>query len=71
MIEGLNLDVEIVPVVADQEIDEGVPAAAIYWEGKVTQTGTFRGEQISQPGYVELTGYAPPDSIPWRDSTGD
>lgn len=71
VVEGLDLDVEIEPVVADQEVDEGVPAAAIYWEGKVTQTGTYRGEQINQPGYIELTGYAPPDSIPWRDGSED
>ncbi len=68
IIEGLSLDVEVTPVVADQEVTEGVPDAAIYWEGKVTQIGTYRGERISQPGYVELTGYAPPDPIPWRAS---
>lgn len=71
VVEGMNLDVEIEPVVADQEVDEGVPTAAIYWEGKVRHRGTFRGEQIDQPGYVELTGYAPPDSIPWRESAAD
>ncbi len=66
VVDGLNLDVEIEPVVADQEVDEGVPPAAIYWEGKVTQTGTYRGRPIEQPGYVELTGYASPEPVPWR-----
>ncbi len=66
-VDALELDVEIEPVVADQEVDEGVPAAAIYWEGKVKQSGTYRGEQIRQPGYVELTGYVQPEAIPWRD----
>lgn len=70
VVESLDLDVEIEPVVADQEVDEGVPQAAIYWEGKVTQRGTYRGEEINQPGYVELTGYAQPEPIPWRDVQG-
>lgn len=69
VVEGLNLDVEIEPVVADQEVDEGIPQAAIYWEGKVSLAGTYRGERIDQPGYVELTGYARPEPVPWRNSS--
>lgn len=67
-VDGLNLDVEIEPVVAAQEVDEGVPEAAIYWEGKVRVDGAYRGKQIQQPGYVELTGYVNPASIPWRET---
>lgn len=66
-VDGLNLDVEVRPVVADQEVDEGVPRAAFYWEGKVVMTGTYRGEPVEQPGFVELTGYAQPEPIPWRE----
>ena len=68
-IESLDLDVEIAPVVADQEITEGVPEAAIYWEGKVELTGTYGGEPIDQPGYIELTGYVDPPVIPWREGS--
>lgn len=65
-IASIGLDVEIAPVVADQEVDEGIPRAAIYWEGKVEIAGTYRGERIEQPGYIELTGYVEPEPIPWR-----
>jgi predicted secreted hydrolase len=65
-IGGLNLDVEISPVLADQEVKTGVPLAATYWEGKVEATGVYRGRQIAQPGYVELTGYVPLPDLPWR-----
>ena len=67
VVESLDLDVEIVPVVADQEIDEGLPSAAIYWEGKVSLTGTYGAELIDQPGYIELTGYTQPDPVEWRE----
>ena len=47
--EGLDLDV--VPLLADQELD----VSFRYWEGavEVTGAGGVRGR-----GYVELTGYA-------------
>lgn len=67
IIESLDVDVEVEPVLADQEVDEGVPQAAIYWEGKVRIEGSYEGNEIQQPGYVELTGYVPPSSIPWRN----
>lgn len=67
VIDELDLDVEIEPVVADQEIDQGLPDAAIYWEGKVQLSGEHRGERIHQPGYVELSGYVEPSGILWRD----
>jgi predicted secreted hydrolase len=43
------LDLEVEPVVADQELDVVVR----YWEGAVRVRGTAEGR-----GYVELTGYA-------------
>ena len=50
----LGLDVEVRPVIADQELFTTVR----YWEGAVDVTGTRDGEPISGRGYVELTGYA-------------
>lgn len=44
-----DLDLEITPVVRDQELNVSVR----YWEGAVDVRGTRRGH-----GYVELTGYA-------------
>jgi predicted secreted hydrolase len=50
--EGLEL--EVVPLVADQEMR----TAFVYWEGAVGVTGTSRGRPLAGRGYVELTGYA-------------
>ena len=49
-----DLEVEVVPVIADQELFTTVR----YWEGAVDVTGIHGGERIDGRGYVELTGYA-------------
>ena len=64
--EGIQLDLS--PVVADQEIISARPESAIYWEGKVSVTGTRNGNPVRGSGYVELTGYVVPPSLPWRDA---
>lgn len=48
------IDLEIVPLVADQELQLSIR----YWEGAVSVTGTYDGAEIGGVGYVELTGYA-------------
>jgi predicted secreted hydrolase len=53
-VPALALDVEIVPVLADQEHD----AYVRYWEGAVDVRGTRAGRAVAGRGYVELTGYA-------------
>ena len=50
--EGIDLDVR--PLLADQELD----VAFRYWEGAVEVQGTRRGRPVQGRGYVELTGYA-------------
>ncbi len=50
--EGLDLDVR--PLLADQELDVSIR----YWEGAVEITGSRRGTAVRGRGYVELTGYA-------------
>jgi predicted secreted hydrolase len=47
---ALGLDLDIRPLLSDQELDTSFR----YWEGAVAVTGTVAGS-----GYVELTGYAP------------
>ena len=49
-----GLDLEIVPVMADQELFTTVR----YWEGAVDVQGSRDGQPASGRGYVELTGYA-------------
>ena len=65
-IETLDLDVEVIPVLDDQEVTEGIPEAAIYWEGKSKVSGSRSGQSISGQAYVELTGYVESPEIDWR-----
>jgi predicted secreted hydrolase len=48
-----KLEVDIVPLINDQELN----VSFRYWEGAVSITGTKNGKAISGRGYVELTGY--------------
>ena len=48
-----NLEVEIVPLINDQELN----VSYRYWEGAVSVNGTKNGKPISGQGYVELAGY--------------
>jgi predicted secreted hydrolase len=48
-----DLDLRLVPYVADQEMDLSVR----YWEGAVRLDGTAAGEAVTGHGYVEMTGY--------------
>lgn len=50
----LDLEVDVRPIVADQELFTTVR----YWEGAVDVTGTRDGAPVAGRGYVELTGYA-------------
>lgn len=54
VLEPYNIELEIIPVINDQE----VTLFFQYWEGAVTVQGTVNGEAVSGYGYVELTGYA-------------
>ena len=54
IVEQINLEMEITPVINDQEMN----LFFRYWEGAVRINGTQNGKEISGYGYVELTGYA-------------
>ena len=47
-------DIEITPVLADQELHTLVR----YWEGAVDVAGTSGGTDVRGRGYLEMTGYA-------------
>ncbi len=49
-----SLELEITPVLADQELDVSVR----YWEGAVDVTGTHGNQTVTGAGYVELVGYS-------------
>ncbi len=49
-----DIDLEVFPLVADQELD----LTFRYWEGAVGVEGRAGGTRVEGRGYVELTGYA-------------
>jgi predicted secreted hydrolase len=57
-VPGVDLALEVEPLLADQELALSVR----YWEGAVRVRGTQRGRPLAGYGYVELTGYPQPGS---------
>jgi predicted secreted hydrolase len=53
-VPALALDLEVRPVLADQELTGRPP----YWEGAVDVSGTRGAKRLTGRGYVELVGYA-------------
>jgi predicted secreted hydrolase len=53
-IPAIGLDVEISPLLADQELN----LSYAYWEGAVSVEGEKDGQPLSGEGYMELSGYA-------------
>ena len=52
-VPGEQLVLEIVPLIADQEMN----VSFVYWEGAVRLEGESRGASVGGLGFVELTGY--------------
>jgi predicted secreted hydrolase len=52
-VPGQQLELDVVPLINDQELNVSVR----YWEGAVSVKGTKNGRPVSGRGYVELTGY--------------
>ena len=52
-----QLDLTIMPNLADQEMQTSGSTGMIYWEGSVSIEGTRAGRPVVGQGYVELTGY--------------
>ena len=55
---SLDVRLDVVPLLADQELRTSRSSRVSYWEGAVAVTGTRQGKPIKGQGYVELTGYA-------------
>ncbi|MFH0787889.1 MAG: lipocalin family protein, partial [Pseudomonadota bacterium] len=51
------LKLEVVPLLADQELMTSKSTRVTYWEGAVRVKGTYKGRSVEGKGYVELTGY--------------
>lgn len=57
-VPSLDLSLELVPLLADQELRTSRSTQVTYWEGAVSITGTSQGRPMTGQGYAELTGYA-------------
>jgi predicted secreted hydrolase len=54
-----GLDLQVTPVLEDQELVADDATGLTYWEGQSTVHGTRAGQPVRGLAYVELTGYAP------------
>ena len=54
---SIGLDVDVTPLLADQELDTAASTGVVYWEGACSVRGMRRGRPIAGRAYVELTGY--------------
>lgn len=59
-VPALGLDLELQPVLANQELD----TTPRYWEGAVDVHGRRAGTPTTGRGYVELTGYEVASGVP-------
>ncbi len=57
-VPAVNLELDVTPLMADQELSTSDSIGIIYWEGAVRAEGTRGGARVRGRGYVELTGYA-------------
>jgi len=57
-VPSAQIELDLAPPLADQELNTAGSTGVIYWEGAVAGEGTSGGQQVSCAGYVELTGYA-------------
>ena len=53
-----DLEIELEPTVADQELDTRATTGVIYWEGSQVVRANRAGAPLGGEAYVELTGYA-------------
>ena len=53
-----DLEIQLQPTVADQELDTRATTGVIYWEGSQVVRATRNGVPLGGQAYVELTGYA-------------
>lgn len=57
-IPSQQLSLELVPLMAEQELSTTRSTQVTYWEGAIEVTGSAQGRPVRGQGYMELTGYA-------------
>src|SRR5215216_1214213 len=58
-----ELAMTVMPSLPGQELDTRATTGVIYWEGDAVIAATHQGRRVAGYGYVELTGYAPYESL--------
>jgi predicted secreted hydrolase len=61
-----QLQIDLAPTVAAQELDTRPTTGVYYWEGSQVVNATRAGEPLGGEAYVELTGYAATATPPAR-----
>ncbi len=59
----LNMELSILPNLADQELITTRTTHITYWEGSVSVSGRSGDKPLNGVGYVEMTGYAKPFNL--------
>jgi predicted secreted hydrolase len=59
----LDIELTIVPNLADQELVTNQSTQVTYWEGSVSVAGKAKERLLEGVGYVEMTGYAKPFNL--------
>ena len=54
---GLEISIQVTPVILDQELDTRGTTMIVYWEGSSRVTGEAMGKKVGGNAYVELVGY--------------
>jgi len=57
-IPSQQLSLELIPLMAEQELSTTRSTQVTYWEGAIETAGTAQGQPIHGQGFMELTGYA-------------
>lgn len=57
-IPSQQLSLELVPLMAEQELSTTRSTQVTYWEGAIEAIGSIQGRAARAQGYMELTGYA-------------
>ncbi len=60
-VASIGLDVEVEPLLADQELETSASTGVTYWEGACRVKGLHAGRPVGGRAYAELTGYAGKD----------
>lgn len=57
-VPAAGIELQLAPLLPDQELDTAASTGITYWEGAVAGEGRSAGRKVSAEGYAELTGYA-------------